>query len=104
PQSTQLICLTGWSANSLSSGLCKNISLRRSVETVLLIPPSRPERGAFRDRHERGTGCGGRGGVADERHSSGRRSRVVLTPRRWRQVCKTICKRRWQESPITGES
>jgi hypothetical protein len=22
--------------------------------------PSRPERGAFRDRHERGAGCGGR--------------------------------------------
>jgi hypothetical protein len=39
-----------------------------------------------RDRHERGAGCGGRGGAADEQHGSGRRSRVVLTPRRWRQV------------------
>jgi hypothetical protein len=28
----------------------------------------------------------GRGGAIDERRSSGRRSRVVLTPRCWRQV------------------
>jgi hypothetical protein len=31
-------------------------------------------------------GCGGRGGAIDEQRSSGRRSRVVLTPRRWCQV------------------
>jgi len=62
-------------------------------------------RGAYRDRHERGAGCGGRGSVlhatrsqggffesvsgrkhADERCCCVRRSRVVLTPRRWRQV------------------
>jgi hypothetical protein len=36
----------------------------------------------------------------------GRRSRVVLTPRRWRQVFAGSVprKRRWQESPVTGES
>jgi hypothetical protein len=34
----------------------------------------------------------------------GRRSRVVLTPRRWRQVCGMIRRRRWQKSPVTGES
>ena len=34
----------------------------------------------------------------------GRRSRVVLTPRRWRQVRGGIRGRRWQESPVTGES
>ena len=39
-----------------------------------------------------GAGCGGRDGVVmcfvrvDERRDRGRRSRVVLTPRRWRQV------------------
>jgi hypothetical protein len=33
-----------------------------------------------------------------------RRSRVVLTPRRWRQVGGMIRWRRWQESPVTGES
>jgi len=34
----------------------------------------------------------------------GRRSRVVLTPRRWRQVCAKERRRRWQKSPVTGES
>jgi hypothetical protein len=34
----------------------------------------------------------------------GRRSRVVLTPRRWRQVDGVIRRRRWQTSPVTGES
>src|SRR6266581_3450392 len=66
------------------------------------IPPTQ---GAYRDRHGRGAGCGGRGSVlrakwlqggfyesvsgqqrVDERCCSVRRSRVVLTPRRWRQV------------------
>ena len=53
---------------------------------------------------------------ADERCCRGRRSRVVLTPRRWRQVRgmasrpnrartgRRIRKRRWQKSPVTGES
>src|SRR5580692_6232118 len=38
--------------------------------------------------------------------SRGRRSRVVLTPRRWRQVSReaTPTRRRWQTSPVTGES
>jgi hypothetical protein len=40
----------------------------------------------------------------DERSYCGRQSRVVLTPRRWRQVGGNIRKRRWQESPVTGES
>jgi hypothetical protein len=48
--------------------------------------PVSSHRGAARDRHGRGAGCGGRGGAIDEQHQSGRRSRVVLTPRRWRQV------------------
>ena len=29
---------------------------------------------------------------------------MVLTPRRWCQVGRSIRKRRWQESPVTGES
>src|SRR5260221_12245269 len=33
-------------------------------------------------------GCGGRGGAIDEQRLSGRRSRVVLTPRRWCQVSR----------------
>src|ERR1700736_4800512 len=39
------------------------------------------------------------------RLAGGRRSRVVLTPRRWRQVSRKVsAKRRWQTSPVTGES
>jgi hypothetical protein len=35
----------------------------------------------------------------------GRRSRVVLTPRRWCQVGgRRFRRRRWQKSPVTGES
>jgi hypothetical protein len=62
-------------------------------------------RGAFRDRHGRWardavdadallTNCADRG----------RRSRVVLTPRRWRHACESVRKSRWQQSPVTGES
>src|SRR5882757_6515622 len=52
---------------------------------------------------KRAVGCGGRGCAFDERRGCGRRSRVVLTPRRWRQVYGAIRRRRWQESPFTGE-
>src|ERR1700722_14036943 len=45
-----------------------------------------PLKGAYRDRHGRGAECGGRLRRADERTLSGRRSRVVLTPRGWRQA------------------
>jgi hypothetical protein len=45
PPSTRLICPSGGLANSLSSHLRKNISLRRLVETALLIPPSHPSEG-----------------------------------------------------------
>ena len=48
--------------------------------------PSHTE-GRFAIVTDVGAGCGGREGVFDERRSSGRRSRVVLTPRRRRQVC-----------------
>ena len=35
----------------------------------------------------------------------GRRRRVVLTPRRWRSsLAEVSARRRWQESPVTGES
>jgi len=40
---------------------------------------------------------------ADERRQGGRRSRVVLTSRRWRQALRMTARRRWQTSPITGK-
>jgi hypothetical protein len=44
-------------------------------------------------------------GAQDECTDRGRRSRVVLTPRRWRQVLEKQASwgRRWQESPVTEE-
>jgi hypothetical protein len=47
-----------------------------------------PARGAYRDRHGRwARGCDGRRWRVDEgAYSCGRRSRMVLTPRRWCQV------------------
>jgi hypothetical protein len=44
---------------------------------------------------------------ADEQCFCGRRSRVVLTPRRWRQVgddARASRRRWWQQSPVTKES
>src|ERR1700727_3420523 len=46
-----------------------------------------PHKGAFRDRHERKAGMRWtRVALLTRAHSCGRRSRVVPTPRRWRQV------------------
>jgi hypothetical protein len=44
--------------------------------------------------------------LIDDRRCGGRRSRVVLTPRRWRQVLEKQASwgRWWQESPVAGES
>jgi hypothetical protein len=59
-----VICPSGKSTGEpndfLSSPVAENISFRRSVETDLLIRRPVPIRGAFRDRHGRGAGCGGR--------------------------------------------
>ena len=52
----------------------------------------------------RGAGCGGRGCADNERRGRERRSRVVLTPRRWCQVRAKERGRRWQKSPVAGES
>jgi hypothetical protein len=60
-----VICPTGKSMcepnDFLSRPVGKNISFRGLVETDLLIRHPVPIRGAFRDRHGRGMGCGGRG-------------------------------------------
>jgi hypothetical protein len=92
--------------SSLISDFPKNISVPTHPKSHLELFASHPTRGAYHDRHGRGEGCGGRGSVrretwvagrvgerpvsdqqhADERCCGVRRSRVVLTPRRWRQV------------------
>ena len=103
-RTTQVICPTGSLLIRVSSPLCKNILLRHLIETDLLIPPSHPTEGrimivtnAGRDAVDaaafcaRGDGRAGDEPVSDQQHADercccGRRSRVVLTPRRWRQV------------------
>ena len=42
-------------------------SFRRFTQIKTITRPVSSHRGAARDRHERGTGCGGREGSADER-------------------------------------
>jgi hypothetical protein len=61
-------------------------SFLTQITGLFLAIPSQTR--AARDRHERGAGCGGRGCAIDEQRSSGRRSRVVLAPRCWRQVAR----------------
>src|SRR5258707_12264620 len=53
----------GQITKSLSSPSGKNSSLLLSGKSALGLPPSCPTRGAIARRHERGAGCGGRGGV-----------------------------------------
>src|SRR3984957_13345403 len=103
-----VICPTGKSVGIVSSPLAKNNSLRHLVDTALLIPPSRLTRGAYRDRHGRGRGMRWTLLVLKTNAPiSGRRSRVVLMPRRWHQPADDADASRrgwWQESPITRES
>ena len=81
--------------------------LRRRPDTAHIdaIPRSK-KRGASRSSRTLGAGCGGRGGASDEGACCGRRSRVVLTPRRWRQVPESKLLRGdgGKQSPVTEES
>jgi len=77
------------------------------VGQIIFITPRRPvpDRGALRGRHDLlARDAMDAAVLQDERRCGGRRSRVVLTSRRWRQVGRSICRRWWQESPITRES
>jgi hypothetical protein len=71
-------------------------------------PVPRSSRGAFRDRHGRRARDAVDAICAfDEWRGRGRRSRVVLTPRRWRSSGDNACALRlrwWQTSPVTKES
>src|ERR1700722_17631706 len=60
-----LICPTGLLADFVSSPFCKNILFFRIPKSVYILRRP-PHRGAYRDRHGRGAGCGGRGGADDE--------------------------------------
>ena len=82
----EVICPTGKSPEIVSSPARKNISLRRLLETPLVIPAI-PPRTEGRIAIVTNVGCGmrwTRAAAQDGRGRSGRRSRVVLAPRRWR--------------------
>jgi hypothetical protein len=71
--------------------LVKKYSDFQKCQISPILSPSRAhKRGASRSSRTLGAGCGGRGSAADERHGCGRRSRVVLTPRRWRSSRREI--------------
>jgi hypothetical protein len=83
-------CLSGKSGVQLCSEKYFT-SLRAKITSM--DHPSRPVRGAARDRHGRGAGCDGCDGVKRRMMPDCiRRSRVVLTPRRWRQVGEDACR------------
>src|SRR5713101_2068572 len=101
----QVICPSGGLLTGVSSPLCKNISVSVPPKSHLELCASHPTRGAYHDRHGRRGGMRwtrqrfARDGIAgrvlesvsdhrraDERCCCGRQNRVVLTPRRWRQV------------------
>jgi hypothetical protein len=79
-------------------------SLQTQITSLSI--PFRPDGGRIAIVTDAGRNAMDADGAADDSAKSGRRSRVVLTPRRWRQVLEkqTSWGRRWQESPVTGES
>jgi hypothetical protein len=76
------------------------------ITGIFRASPART-RGVSRSSRTLSGRCGGRNSAQDECACRGRRSRVVLTPRRWRQAGRDACA--WwpatvTKSPITGES
>jgi len=67
-----------------------------------MVPPR--QEGRFAIVTDAGRDAVDAGSAFDEWRWRGRRSRVVLTPRRWRQVCGDCRRRWWQKSPVTKES
>jgi hypothetical protein len=85
----------------------QGVPLLQAPDTVHIHAVPRSKRGALRGRHERWVRDAVDAAAAqDERRCGGRRSRVVLTPRRWCQVPgkQASWGRQWQESPVAGES
>ena len=68
------------------------------------LAPSRPLQGRIAIVTNAGRDAMDADGAADERHCGGRRSRVVLTPRCWRQVGGSISADDGDNKPITEES
>ena len=77
--------------NRLSRPPWKNISVFPKCKSGVCLPPSRlVQRGVAQRQPALRRDAVDGGGAADERAACGRQSRVVLTPRRWRQACGSI--------------
>ena len=66
PGQSLVICPSGallTGVSSLISDFPKNILVPTHPKSLLELFASHPTRGAYRDRHGRGEGCGGRGSV-----------------------------------------
>jgi len=79
-------------------------SFRHTRNSRISASVSRQEEGRIAIVTDADAGCGGRARSKDERPWRGRRSRAVLISRRWYQACRTICRRRGQQSPVPGEN
>jgi hypothetical protein len=100
----RVICPTGSFAKSLSSPLCKNISLRRLLEAALLIRHPVPQRGVA---HVTDAGRDAVDALVlqDER----RMKRTAKScgpdaPTLASSFAEQSARRRWQTSPVTEES
>jgi hypothetical protein len=82
----EVICPTGSRPDLRSSGQSKNISLFQKYKSAYGGAVPHSSGGAYASSRTLGAGCDGRSSAADECCCFGRRNRVVLTPRRWRQV------------------
>jgi hypothetical protein len=67
----RVICPSGGLSTGVSSPICKNILVFEHPKSHLELFASHPTTGAYRDRHERGMGCGGRGSVLRAMGSQG---------------------------------
>ena len=97
---------TGQISKSVSSPSYKNILPSLPTQITSIVAPSCPPRGGV-SRSSRTLGWDAVAAACQKTNdvACGRRSRVVLTPRRWRQVGGShFCRRWWQTSPVTRES
>ena len=112
----RLICPTGQVVICLSSPPSKNFSLRRLLETALLIPPSRPTEGRIAIVTDAGRDVVDASGASDEgaclrtAKSCGPDAPTLASSFAEAQSAQPgsdapyhIRKRRWQKSPVTRE-
>jgi hypothetical protein len=83
--------------------LSEKIFCFSELKITLISSPSRPQRGVSRTSRTRVGMRWTLAALVTKAFVGGRPSRVVLMPRRRHQACKSR-KRRWQQSPIAGES